>query len=119
MKLIEKKLKVGEPVEFKSTDKDYGRAEFSICQIWKRNRLKKLYIYPHQQRDVKYFYTIETASHCDRLSLCSSVNALENPNIWVHGWCKEHNSPFIRFYVPKYSKRFYIDLLQITYIHFE
>lgn len=118
MKLIEKKLKEGESVEFNFTDKDYGRAEFSICQIWKRNRLKKLYIYPHQQRDVKYFYTIETALHCDRLSLSSNIKN-EDYRIWIHGWCKEHKCPFIRFYVPRYSKRFYLDLLQTTYIHFQ
>ncbi len=94
-----KELKNGSVVTFKPITEKYGRAEFFICPIWKRGKIKELFIYPVQQPDAKNYFVIKSGFSD---SLCINSEAYkEEPRIWITGWCKEHKTTFLRFYVPK------------------
>lgn len=126
MKLTEKILKDGDSVEFDWCDskapfqgQSYGRAEFGICLVWRRNKLKCFYIYPFQQRDVKHFYRVD-CGYSDSFECGAWTHkGMDDPKIWLHGWCKEHKCPFMRVYVPKDSKRFTVYVLSTAQMMFD
>jgi hypothetical protein len=86
----------GYKIRFQPLHKDYGRAEFVVCPIWKRGRIVKVYITTVQQEPGRQF-VVDTYS--DTMSIQSWVGT-GPPKIWLQGRCKEHKTYFTRFYVP-------------------
>ena len=114
-KLKERILKDSEKVYFDwhdskapSEGQSYGRAEFALCPIWKRGKIKELFIYHKQQRDIEFYYKIESG-YADLLMIDSWVG-LESPKTWAHIWCKEHKTQTILVYVPNNSNYFQITI---------
>jgi len=104
---------------YKWKDKDYGRTEFTICPIWKRGRLCKLYIYPQQQRDIDYFYSVEV-SNCESINpIAWTHRGMENPWVWMYLWCKDHKCMSLRLYVPPNSSKLTIRQLSGCQLVFE
>jgi len=113
----EQLLKDNDKIPFRESDPDYGRAEFVICPVYKRGKLKDMYIYPAQQRDVHTFYhAVFTSSPLD--FSFSSYDDLDEPKIWIHFWCKEHKSASFRLYVPVGSQYFEVHRLSNFSINF-
>jgi len=109
MNLVE--LKLGEFVSFDWRDKtpggsNLGRAEFEICQIYKRGKLKEVFIYPRQQRTDKYYHATMNGDNSFHIA---SYEELENANVWLTYPCKEHKTITIRLYVPRESRFFSIE----------
>lgn len=86
-----------------SKGQSLGRAEFVICQNWKYGRLKKFFIYPSQQRDVKFAYFVNCNSTALRISSWTH-KGIEEPEVWLSFYCKDHKGFGQRVYVPRNSK---------------
>jgi len=100
-KLEEKILKVDELIRYNWKTKEYGRAEFIFCPIWKRGKIIKLHIYPMQQPDAKYFYILDVTANSKYICPYSWTHlGKENPWPWQFYWCKEHKCMSIKIYVP-------------------
>lgn len=87
-------------IPFVDMTKDFGRAEFSICTHYKRGKLIKAWLFPLQQEDRSKFWVWEGKAN----GLMLTGYGLENPKVWLTGWCKEHKCQTLRFYVPPDSK---------------
>jgi len=114
-------LKDGDEVHFRWRTKNLGKAEFGFCPIFKRGKLKEIYIYPLQQEDCLTHYKIELGYQTD-LSIESTSDLLtrgQEPFIWAHFWCKEHKCTSFRLYVPSESKKFIVSILSSVSILFE
>lgn len=81
--------------------KNIGRAEFGFCPVWKRKRIKEIFIYKLQQRDITEHYHVEC--HGNGLSI-SSWTGLDDPKIWMFFKCSEHKTMGMRVYVPSHSE---------------
>lgn len=114
------KLKDGDVVKFKPFSSRLGRAEFAVCPIYKRGILKKILLYPVQQKDMNlyYSYTFEYKPISWSISSWGHKN-IEHPKIWNHYWCKEHNCLGFRLYVPKESNCFTVSTLSTFSIYFD
>lgn len=101
----------------------YGRAEFVVCLIWntrlKKPTLKKFYIYHSQQRDIKHFYRVDCGWSDSFVVQSWTYKGMVEPRVWFHGWCKEHNAPFFRLYVPPDSKSFTVSTLSSAGMNFD
>lgn len=90
---------------------EYGRAEFVICPILKKDRIVKIYLSPLQQPNAKHYFTPVSPhdgwSGIDFGDLLTSENTVEYVHVWQTSFCKQHNSHSFRFYVPKGSKSFF------------
>ena len=108
-------IRIGESISYKDMDKDYGRAEFVVCPVFKRGIMRECYIYPKQQPEYfdKYF-KIDLSEYGKTQSIHSSgYPALEaDPKVWMMSWCKEHKCFNFELYVAKGTSR-----LEINY-HF-
>lgn len=91
-------LNDGDCLPFVGMTQNLGRAEFSVCPIFKRGKLVSMFIYPLQQEDRSYYYKWE--GHPKKQYTVQSYQSLDNPNIWMHQYCKEHKTPSFRMYVP-------------------
>src|ERR1700730_7741227 len=89
--------------EFNYMHKDYGRAEFEICAIFKRRKIVELFIYPRQQ-DVNYYYHYKPENPYSISISYTGYQGLDQPKIWYQYWCKEHKTICTRLYVPNDSK---------------
>lgn len=90
-------LKDGDKIPFVATDSRYGRAEFVICPIWKRNRLVKVFITTAQQENARQFVV---DCNSDSLSI-RSWGGVKDPRMWLNGKCKEHKTYYLKVYVPE------------------
>lgn len=121
-KLKEHILEDGEKVYFKWRDStpggsSLGRAEFSICPVYRYGKLKEMYIFPNQQRDVDTYYKAVFNYAPLDFSIQSWVG-LDTPKIWLHYWCKLHKCAGFRLYVPTDSKYFDVHFLSGFSINF-
>lgn len=100
-------LKDGDVVYFDPRDskapspgQSYGRAEFSFCPVWVRGKLKCVYIYHLQQRDIEFYYRWDLHGR-DSLNIDSWTHkGIEAPRTWLHYYCQEHKCAGFRVYVP-------------------
>lgn len=116
---MERKVKIlkdGDVVLFEGMTQKYGRAEFCICPIYKRGKLKELHITPLQQPNADTNYVIDDI-YSDSFQL-SSINYNDPVRAWLHMWCKEHKCPAFRIYVPDGVDRFTIRKLSTLDIIF-
>lgn len=118
--LTEKVLEDDDSVKFVSLTKEYGNAEFAVCSVYARGKLRKLYLYPHQQPNAKHFYRIDVPVGTQDWSIGSWTHkGIDEPHIWLHYWCKEHKAPAIRLYVPKGTTKFTVSKLSNLSINFD
>lgn len=115
-------LKDGEKVFFKWRDdtpggSNVGRAEFTFCPVYKYGKLKEMYIYPVQQRDIDTYYKAVFNYAPLDFSIQSWVG-LEYPKTWLYFWCKQHKCAGFRLYVPTDSKYFEVQFLSNFSINF-
>jgi len=79
-----------------------GRAEFVICTKYKYGKAHEFWVTPLQQRDAKYYW--HYTGYIDELGITfSAYEGLDNPYVWMSGWCKEHKAVFNEVYVPNDS----------------
>lgn len=121
MKLTEVILTHDSVVPFTAFTKNYGRAEFQICPVVKRGKLKELFIYPKQQPDAKNFYHVVFGDYPpDAWQVMSWTHlGMNEPKVWLFNWCKEHKCQMISVYVPKQANSFRIHILSTFSIIFE
>ena len=101
-------------------DSDYGRAEFSLCPIYKYGKLKKIHIYPLQQKNIDCFYTYIVSNYCISWSLTAWTHkGIDEPRTWIYRWCKEHKCLSMRVYVPNYTSKIVFEPLSNLQIRFE
>lgn len=110
--LVEKEIFEYEKIDFEWLTKDLGHAEFVLCPVYNRKKvISKLYIYPKQQKDQKYFFVIKNKnSDNSGLNLgCLLINnELQHTNVWTTYYCKEHKTMALQLYVPKFSKQLHV-----------
>jgi hypothetical protein len=102
-------LKDRDFIPFEWISKKWGRAEFSICSQYKRGKLVRLFIYPHQQENEENYYMWEGAGR-DYFTI-QGYQGLADPKIWLINWCKEHKCQNLRLYVPPESKYIWFQVL--------
>lgn len=104
-------------IEFDGYHKDYGRAEFEICIMWKRNKISEVFIYPKQQ-DVNHYYHYKPKNPYSTSISYSGYQGLDSPEIWFQYWCKDHKTVCTRLYVPEDSKYLWFHPLSTLTIGF-
>lgn len=114
-------LKDGEKVYFKWRDptpggSNLGRAEFSICPVYVRGKLKEMYIDPIQQRNSDTIY--KAVFDYPPLDFTIQSFGLDDPKIWLHYWCKRHKCAGFRLYVPDNAEYFQVDFFGDFSINF-
>jgi hypothetical protein len=96
------------PFEWKT--RSHGWAGFTICPIWKRGRIREVFIYPTQQPNAKYYYYIKYNEGWCGLDFeglfIESEKKINNANITRTYFCKEHKCMAIKMLVPKQSSSF-------------
>jgi len=95
-------VKSGLSVKFNWRDptpggKNLGRAEFKICQIYKRGKLIEYFVYPFQQQMQEYFWHWVGESEDFTIN---SFEGLGNSWMWLSHWCKTHKTVAMNLYVP-------------------
>lgn len=100
-KLEEHVIQFGAKIKYIEETSNLGRAEFTICTVFKRGFIRELYIYHLQQEDIKQYHVLRPEGKFYQLGFSAFRNgAMLSPNIWVTMWCKEHKCHSLRFYVP-------------------
>lgn len=113
-------LKDEDIINFVPFTKEYGMAEFAICPVVKRGKLKEIFIYLLQQENIEHYYRIPTNKNTSSWSVRSWTHkGLSDPKIWIMYWCKEHKCQSFRVYPPKGSTNFSISLLSDVNICFD
>jgi hypothetical protein len=84
----------------------WGRAEFSICPIFRRNKLVDLWIDPIQQEN-KNLYHLQLASRNFQLKLDRTIVSIAP---WLYHYCADHKCTSFRVYVPDNTNKlsFYV-----------
>jgi len=113
----EVELKDKDSIEFVNTTKTYGRAEFSVCQKYRRGKLVELYIYPEQQQSDKY-YVWRAVGGGARDFMLGVFHGLDNPKVWMFGYCREHKTVTFRMYVPADSRFLRFEVLSGISLYF-
>lgn len=112
----QKKIKLGENIKFIWMDKGrYGWAYFDVCQVWKYNKIVKLYIVPRQQvNDTVYVYNVLKDFKATAFQISSYVecdNYYEKDAVVTeNGYCKFHKAMLIKIRTPKNSTFFKLNL---------
>lgn len=119
-------LKDGDCVSFDPFDhsaptpgESYGRAEFSLCPVFRAGRIQTLWIYPLQQRNVKFYYRVDAGRSTSLMVQSWTHKGVDRPEVWTHMWCKEHRCTSMRVYVPTLATRFQIQILSSLYVNFD
>lgn len=117
-----KELNDGDRVYYKAYDDtpgggNLGHAEFVICPVYKRGKLKEVFIYPQQQHNIKYYYHYKLP-YTPYAWGVDSYNSDDPVNIWMWFWCKEHKCMSLELYVPKYANYFSVEMLSFFTIRF-
>jgi hypothetical protein len=124
MKLKRKELKDGDKVFYKAYDdtpggSSLGHAEFVVCPVYSRGKLKEVFIYHKQQRNIKYYYHFKFPYSPYAWGI-ESYNTYNDPvNIWRMAWCAEHKCLSLELYVPKYTDYFEIEMSNFFTITFK
>lgn len=116
MKRKTRVLEENDIVPFKAMTKEYGRAEFTFCPVYKRGKLKEIHISPQQQPDAKENFVIHN-TYSDSFQI-TSFDYKEPPRPWLYMWCAEHKCPAFRVYVPDDVKAFQVHKLTTMEIRF-
>jgi len=98
--MLYKPLKIGEEVHYTPFTRMYGRAEFEFCPVFKYGLLREVYISPAQQPDLTHGFVVKTEGKVRNFYIADyspSGSAL----CWHGGWCKEHKTYCMRWYVPR------------------
>jgi hypothetical protein len=112
-------LKENEKYFFIPITKNLGRAEFGVCPVHRRGKLKEIFIYPLQQEDRSYYYKA-IVHHADSFQFESySHKGIDPPRAWIYSWCREHKTISFRIYVPNNSNYFTIMNLITFSIYFD
>jgi hypothetical protein len=118
-KLIEKVLEDGDKVPFVAYTTRYGLAEFVFCLKYIRSKLKHIYIYPAQQENVINCFQVDV-NYAESVNITSFTHkGMDDPKIWLQFWCKEHDCPAMRVYVPKQATHFHVSKLSSILITFD
>ena len=119
MKLKRKILKDGDKIPFTALSKKYGRAEFQICPVYKRGKLKELYLYPRQQGDATHYFVYIFKNAPRTWSVTSWTHmGVSEPYVWLNFWCEEHKAPSSNLYVPREAEWFQVRALSDFSIYF-
>ena len=102
-------MKEPDTIKFDWKSEDYGRAEFILCPIWRRGKLRKVFLYPAQQPSAEFYYEIIPKDHhwvgiFFGHFLNEEKDSLSQPDIWDSFWSKQHKCQAFRFHVPVGSK---------------
>lgn len=103
-------------IPFTAIHDKFGRAEFSLCPIWKHGKLVELWIYPLQQDNHGKICWHWVGSAYDMT--INGYEGLADPKIWMATWCKYHKTTCIRLYVPNGAKYLWIHPLSSLTIGF-
>lgn len=113
------KLSDGSVCRFMPMTKNYGRAEFTFCPIWKYGKLAEVFIYPRQQENIDYFYHVKSG-YSDSFQVDSwSYKGFSSPRIWLHFYCKEHKCMSMNVYPPDGCDSFRVNTGSALSIYFE
>lgn len=104
-----------EYIPFINMTKDYGRAEFLVCPVYKDGFLTELHISPRQQPDAEYDFVIKGEFEQMMISSWVGVGA---PRIWMFAWCPVHKTSAFRVYVPKDADRLEVMKLSSLSLNF-
>jgi len=108
--LTEKIIKFGDEIKYVPRTHDYGRAEFTICPVFKRGIIRELYIYPRQQPDAKHFYKLVPMGKYRIIDFTYYGGDFNDCcRIWQTWWCKEHKCFSLEFYVPNEGDSFKVN----------
>ena len=104
-------ISIGDSISYKYEDKNYGRAEFVVCPVFKRGIMRECYIYPMQQPEYfeKYFKIDLSGRKTRVISLSSHPPFEADPRVWMMFWCKEHKCFSFELYVADNTARLEID----------
>ena len=105
--LEEKVINFGDKIEYITRTQKYGEAEFILCPVFRRGKIKELYIFPLQQPDAKHFYKLVPGGKYQ--SIYFSAHYTDDPRVWVTYWCKEHKCYSLEFYVPSEGDSFTVE----------
>ena len=101
---------LSKPNEFEAVTQNYGRAEFVVCPIIIRGKIREVYIYPLQQPNAKNYFYVENKDGWNGIHfgtlLLENNKGIDQPCVWKTFYCKEHKCHSFEFYVPKSSKSF-------------
>lgn len=100
----------GEVIDFVEKTKGFGRAEFVLCPIWMNGSIVKVFLFPSQQPNAKYYYVFNPKEHSwEGIFFGTYINhdkgELSQPSVWKTFWCKDHECQAFRMYVPVGSSR--------------
>lgn len=105
-------------IKFEPMHKDYGRAEFDICPVFKYGKLRKVLVFRRQQ-ETNEVYEIEAQGQKEFQIATWTHKGFENPYIWRNWWCKEHKTIAFSVYVPKGTNIMNFDSLSAFGIRFD
>jgi len=88
-------------IPFDAIDRDYGRAEFTLCL-----RPAQWWLYTVQQRVKGAWHGLYRKKN--HFMICSFEN-LDEPHVWSTHWCSTHRTACIAIYVPDGSSQLHID----------
>ena len=98
-----KEITYKDKIKYKDRTERLGRAEFLFCPIFKYGRLNRLVIYRLQQESDESYYIdfSELGTKITSFNFTSWTHkGIDEPNIWLNQWCKEHKTISFRVYVP-------------------
>lgn len=97
---------------FEWRTKEYGRAEFILCPIIKRSKIREIHLYPIQQPNAKHYYVIKNSYGWEGVHFGTLLvqedgkDKVEQPTVWSTHFCKRHKTHSFEFYVPRGAKSF-------------
>lgn len=99
---------------FEWMTKEYGCAEFVLCPIIRRGKIREVHMYPAQQPNAKHFYVIKNSYGWEGVHFGTLLvqengkDKVNQPTVWTTHYCKEHKTHSFSFYVPRGAKSFSI-----------
>lgn len=92
------------------TDK-CGHAEFVVCPIVKRGKIREVYVYPSQQPKAEDYFVFKADWGLEGIHFGTHLKTdgkISQPIVWKTHFCKEHKSHSFNMYVPVESKAFFL-----------
>lgn len=93
-------LAEGNVIYFAPKHELYGHAEFVFCVEWKRGKIRRVHVTPHQQGR-KERWCLECAWGPTTFQVGSwEHKGIEVPRMWISGYCRGHKAISYSVYVP-------------------
>ena len=92
-------LKFGDTIEYEWVSRNYGRAEFQFCTIFRDEMLTEMYIYRIQQENIDKQYHL--SCHESNITGIYWDSVDTKGNLWRNLWCCEHHCLSFEVYVPE------------------